>query len=98
MLDALFVVVKYPLLLGLFGFDIFVVIPFLLFSASMFGYTSLLVLAITQSPVIFMIIQEERRKRQTLPMTDRWETSQERWLELLDEYTETVDNKKHDSL
>lgn len=86
-------VLRFPVLLGLLGLDLCTVAPFFVFTIGMYGTYSVLGLIVTQSPIIYLTVQEIRRRDTMLPMSEAWETSREKWLKALEEYTKLVKKK-----
>lgn len=93
LVDALQTILRIPVLLGLFAIDIIVVLPLGVCSILTYGALGVLILTFSQTPIIYLIVQEVWRMSHLLPKSEAWETSPERWREALKEFVETT---KHD--
>ncbi len=95
--DFLFTVLKWPLLVALFGFNAFAVIPFAVLSIAKFGAIGFILLIAAESPIFILAIREAWRKWNLKPAVDRWETSQEIWNEALNDYVKMLDSKSENN-
>lgn len=93
MWDGLSTVLKWPLLVALFAFNAFVVIPFGVMGITKFGFVGFILLVMAESPMFFLAAREAWRQWKLQPATDRWETSAEKWAEALEDYVRMVDDK-----
>ena len=91
--DVLSTVLKWPLLVTLFAFNAFVVIPFAVMSMTQFGFIGFILLIAVESPMFFLAIREARRQWKIQPAIDRWETSLEKWNEAVNDYVKMVDDE-----
>jgi hypothetical protein len=91
--DVLSTVLKWPLLVTLFAFNAFVVIPFAVMSITQFGFIGFILLIAVESPMFFLAIREARRQWKIQPVIDRWETSLEKWNEAVNDYVKMVDDE-----
>jgi hypothetical protein len=91
--DVLSTVLKWPLLVTLFAFNAFVVIPFAVMSITQFGFIGFILLIAVESPLFFLAIREARRQWKIQPAIDRWETSLEKWNEAVNDYVKMVDDE-----
>lgn len=92
-LDAVWTVLKYPFLLGLFAFDVSIVIPLCIGSVVWIGAWALVLLFVSQTPVWVLFAMEVRRKLKMLPKSEAWETSPERWQQALEEYAKMLNEE-----
>ncbi len=92
--DDLFTVLKYPVLVALFGIDAFVLIPVTVMMIPMIGIAGVGVVLAGQLPAIFFIAREAYRRAKLKSMTDKWETSPEKWAETLDAYVKEANESR----
>lgn len=92
--DMVFVALKYPVLLALFGLNGCLGIPLFIFGLAMYGPIVIPLFLVAESPLIYMIGKEALRQIKQLPMSESWETSPEKWKKTFDEYKSMVENKK----
>lgn len=90
--EGLLTILKIPVLMGLFALDISVVMPLCICLIPFHGGWAVVALILSQSPIIYLVLKEAYRQMHMLPMSEAWETSTERWQQLLDEYAK--ENKK----
>jgi hypothetical protein len=95
--DDLSTVLKWPLLVALFGFNAFFVIPLSVLSIGKYGVVGLGFLFAAESPAIFLVAHEAWRRWQLEPATDRWETSSEKWNEAFNDYVKMIDETESES-
>lgn len=89
---------KLPLLLGLLGFDLGLLIPYWIVSIVKYGFLAVLGLAITQSPLIYLVVADLYRKSKSKPSMDIYETTTERYEETLQDYISLIKNERSSSL
>lgn len=92
--DMIFVALKYPMLLALFGLNVSVGVPLFIFGLAKYGPIVTPLFLVMESPLIYMIVKEALRQIKQLPMSESWETSPEKWRKAFDEYKSMVENKK----
>lgn len=92
--DVIYVALKYPVLLAIFGFNGSVVIPLLIVGLAKYGPIVIPLFLVAESPIIYMVVKEALRQIKQLPMTESWETSPEKWKKAFDEYKNMVESKK----
>jgi hypothetical protein len=84
-------VLHYPLLLALFGLNIVVIIPGSIgLGITFFGILWPVSVLLFQMPAISLIVIEVRRQMKSLPPTETFETSPERWNQVLTEFVSDV--------
>jgi hypothetical protein len=86
---------KLPLLLGLLGFDLGLVLPYFVVSVVKYGLWALLGLVATQSPLIYFVVYNVYRKSKSKPSIDLYETTTVRYEEVLEDYVNSVKNQKN---
>ncbi len=89
-------VFKYPLLVALFGFDAFVLIPVTVMTIPMIGLAGVGIILLGQFPVIFFVAREAYRKTRLQPGADKWETSPEKWTSTLEAYIKQAKENKEE--
>jgi hypothetical protein len=85
---------KLPLLLGLLGFDLGLVLPYFVVSVGKYGFWALLGLVATQSPLIYFVVYDVYRKSKSRPSIDLYETTTVRYEEVLEDYVDSVKNQE----
>jgi hypothetical protein len=96
-IEALSTVLLWPILVALFGFNAFVLIPVSVMSIARYGILGFALLIAVQSPIFALAIREAWRKWKIMPAVDKWETSEEIWKEALDDYVKMVEKETKDS-
>ena len=96
-IEAFSTVLLWPLLVGLFGFNAFVLIPVSVMSIARYGVLGFALLIAVESPIFALAIREAWRKWKLMPAVDKWETSEETWKETLDDYVKMVKEETKDS-
>lgn len=86
-------VLFWPLLVALFGFNAFVIIPVSIMSIAKYGVLGFVLVIAAQSPVFALAIREAWRRWKLMPAFDRWEISPEIWKEALNDYIKMVDKE-----
>lgn len=92
--EIIFTVLRYPLLLALLGFNCAVVIPVFIVGAAVYGFISIGLLLLVESPAIYYVVREAMRQVKMLPMSETWETSPEKWNQALQDFAGMVNKKK----
>jgi len=92
--EILYTVFKYPLLLALLGLNGAVVIPVFIVGTAVYGFASLGLLFLVESPAIYYVVREAMRQVKMLPMSETWETSPEKWNQALQDFASMVNKKK----
>ena len=85
---------KLPVLLGLLGFDLGLVLPYFVVSVVNYGFLALLGLVATQSPLIYLVVYDVYRKSRSKPSIDIYETTTVRYEEVLQDYVSSVKSKR----
>lgn len=85
---------KLPVLLGLLGFDLGLVLPYFVVSVVNYGFLALLGLVATQSPLIYLVVYDVYRKSKSKPSVDIYETTTVRYEEVLQDYVSSVKSKR----
>lgn len=85
---------KLPVLLGLLGFDLGLVLPYFVVSVVNYGFLALLGLVATQSPLIYLVVYDVYRKSRSKPSVDIYETTTVRYEEVLQDYVSSVKSKR----
>jgi hypothetical protein len=88
------VTLRIILLLAALAFDLYTIVPFLVFTIGAYGLWSILGLIVTQSPIIYLIVEEIWRQAHMLPPSEAFEISPERWKKSVKEYVELVKKKR----
>jgi len=96
-ISGISVTFKIILLLAAFAFDMYTIVPFLISTIGVYGLWSVLGLIVTQSPIIYLIVEEIWRQAHTLPPSEAFEISPERWKKSVKEYLELVKKKKKEN-
>lgn len=85
LLSDIAVVLKYPLLLAAFSIEIGAGL-FTCISLALLNKLAIIALIALQAPVIYLIVREAWRQMHSLPPSESWETSPEKWNAALSEY------------
>jgi hypothetical protein len=67
---------------------------FWLFTIRLYGYYSAVGLAISQVPIVFLVVKEIRRQMHLLPKTEGFELNSEQMDEAIREYVEMIERKR----
>jgi len=92
--ETIYVALKYPVLLAMFGLNASVAIPLFIVGLAKYGLIVIPLFLIAESPIIYMVINEALRQIKQLPMSESWETSPEKWKKAFDEYKSMVERKR----
>jgi len=66
--DMIYVALKYPVLLAIFGFNGSVVLPLLIVGLAKYGPIVVPLFLVAESPIIYMVVKEALRQIKQLPL------------------------------
>jgi hypothetical protein len=89
---------KLPLLMGLLGFDLGLLVPYWIVSVVKYGFLAVLGLVATQSPLIYLVVKDVYRKSRSKPSVDIYETTTERYEETLQDYISSIKSNRNSNL
>jgi len=85
--SELCVILKWPTLLAAFNLDLWCVILPCFCYMMVNAWTGFAVLVVSQIPLWYLLIKEIRRQDRLMPLSEIWETDEEKWDDALEKFS-----------